>query len=69
MLLPHAATKMCVICDMIHHVFTPVVPSISTTLEFGVKLRPKACGRYKAKSYKVNKEREREKKERTDRVV
>ncbi|KAK3854107.1 hypothetical protein Pcinc_039391 [Petrolisthes cinctipes] len=44
---------MCVICDMIHHVFTPVVPSISTTLEFGVKLRPKACGRYKAKGYKA----------------
>lgn len=64
-LLPHAAAKMCVICDMIHHVFTPVVPSISTTLEFGVKLRPKPCGRYKAKSYKVKKVRTK----RTDLVV
>lgn len=38
---------MCVICQMVHHVFAPVVPSFPSPLDLGVLLRPQACGRHK----------------------
>ncbi|MPC33792.1 Microtubule-associated serine/threonine-protein kinase 2 [Portunus trituberculatus] len=38
---------MCVICQMVHHVFAPVVPSFPSPLDLGVLMRPQACGRHK----------------------